>query len=100
MAGAYAPGMPCDIKEKEPYSNGEYRYFRLFGQTVMRDDPGNLLYGYGATRAGYPPWVVEQAGGVIQAGTLLLKGRPLLNTPTGDHLKDWFWIQRGIRMAQ
>ena len=94
MAAAYVPYSVCDIKQREPYK--KHDYVRLFGQTMERDDPGNMLYGYGAAAAGYSPRIAVAAGGVVQMLTQWYEDKPQVVTPTRDHLKDSFWILRGI----
>ena len=97
MAFLYGPHMPCDIENtRAPYST--HNFVRLFGEVMENDDPGNFLYGYGASAAGYPPDVVLAAGGLVQMATDIYHGEPFKNTPTRDSWKDIMWIMRGIKL--
>ncbi|MCP4551307.1 MAG: hypothetical protein GY834_04555 [Bacteroidetes bacterium] len=99
MIALFAPNMPFDIKEQAPYNQfKEGGYVMLFGEIMAHDDPGNVLFGYGAAWAGYSEEMAKLAGGVVQAGTNVYNDRPIFNTPTMDDRKDSHYVGEGFRL--
>ena len=86
---------PCDLENSVSIFR-DNEFVRLFGQVVENDDPGNMLFGYGASAAGYSRSAALISAGVIQVLTDFYHGDPLKATPTLDAYKDIYWILRGI----
>jgi RHS repeat-associated protein len=97
MMWVYAPYAPCDLENSMPTIKN-HDFVRLFGDVLENDDPGNILFGYGATAAGYSPLTSIYAAGVVQVVSDVFHGREIKPTSTMDALKDTYWIQRGIEL--
>ena len=101
MIGLYAPGARYDLKSKSGVFLNQPNKFLLYDNGLYEpDDLGNILYGYGATFAGYSEPEIRMAAGIVQRIVNLSRLHWPVIAPYFDETKDQFHIVLGIAMAR